>query len=473
MAQPSFQFSGDTPVRCGCTNHSLNKIPKDQQTFAIASRLFGQFFCEDCSPHSPDSANAGLDLCTVTRNSEGGFSLPLAGLLKCNVCESKTALGNIPSQNQLESILGALAGNYICQDCQEKKSKPLSQKELSLEWLKQNGCCYESEAKKFLSDLPRAMDVFYPHGNKCGFAVVTDEFRDATAISSPTVTSKGGEEKRFVLVRSKEESSAVLWELYRKLSHAENAHKTALFEKSRTLRERELDLKKAERNLFQALRGFLIPNKVEFSIDVTLSEAPAKKSQEEEGNKRGREEEEEEPIIIDLVSEEEEQEQEEVVTKKKLKSRNRIPTLRPAGLYLKQFVSSKIEAQRITRALKDRWAQHCEKRGVTVVRVRYSTAAYLMHQGVLDSTKVSPPFNSRQPAIEQGKHFVLVVLTDPDLRIYKEMSTEKSQEELLNLIHPVPELDLSNFQLPEFLSEYCVSPVRTLEEEYEFNTNKP
>lgn len=469
MAQPIFELPEDTTICCACSVHSLDDIPKDQQTLTIASRLYGKLFCPGCSPDSSDSANSGLDLCTVTQDTEGRFALPLAGLLKCSSCASETPLGNIPTENQLESILGALAGNYKCQGCNKKVSKPLTPKERLVEWLKQNGCYFESDVKKLSGDMLRAMDVFYPHGSKCGFAIVTDEFQDKSAISSPSLISKGNnisESKRFVLVRPAQESSTELWKLYAALSHAEKAYKTAVFDKSRALEERQIDLKKAKQNLFEALRKFLIPKEseseegvegVEFLIDVPVSEAPSEK-------KRGREE--EEDIVIDLVSSEEE----EVVVEKKqksIKSRNRTSTVIPARLFLELYLSTKKEAKEMSQALQVRGgevAQHCSKKGVTVLRLLYKTVEYLLTEGVLEDTRVSPPFDSKQVLINQNKHSVLVVLDDSDKRIYevvcKRRELTENQEELLNLIHPVPELVYRGESIPlnqEILEEAGLS----------------
>ena len=450
MAQPIFKFLGDTTVRCACSVHSLGNIPRHQQTFAIASRLYGELYCERCSPDSPNSANSGLDLCTVTQDNEGRFALPLGGLLKCSSCASETALGNIPTEMQLESILEALAGNYKCQGCNEKESKLLTPKERLVEWLKQNGCKFDSDVKKLSSDLLRAMDVFYPHGSEYGFAIVTDEFQDDSAISSPSLASKGGDLKRFVLVRSAQESSAELWKLYATLSHVEKAYKTAVFEKSRALEERQFDLKKAKQNLFGALSKFLITKEsVEFSIELSVSEAPPKK--EEEEKKRGREEEEEE-VVVDLVSTEEEEEQEEeviVVEKKQksIKSRNRTSTVIPGRLFLELYLYTKKEAKEMSQALQTRGgevAQHCSKKGLTVLRLLYTIAEYLLSKNALETNRVSPPFDSKQVLINRNKHSVLVVLDDSDKRIYeavcKRRELTENQEELLNLIHPVPEL---------------------------------
>jgi hypothetical protein len=456
MAQPNFEFPEDTTVRCACSVHSLGNIPRDQQTFALASRLYGKLFCKDCSPDSPNSANSGLDLCTVTQDIKGRFALPLGGLLKCPSCASETALGNIPTEMQLESILGALAGNYKCPECSGKEAKPLTPKELLVEWLKQNGCKFDSDVKKLSSDLLLAMDVFYPHGSEYGFAIVTDKFQDGLAISSPSLKPKGNnisESKRFVLVCSAQESSAELWKLYTALSHAEKAYKTAVFEKSRALEEREIDLKKAKQNLFGALRKFLIPKEsesegvegVEFSIDVSVSEAPTEKKDEK---KRGREEQEEE-VVVDLVSSEEEGEEEIVVEKKQksIESRNRTSTVTPGRLFLKQHLSTNKEAKEMSQALQTRngeVVQHCSKKGVTVLRLLYTIVEYLLSRNALETDKVSPPFDSKQVLINRNKHSVLVVLDDSDKRIYeavcKRRELTENQEELLNLIHPVPEL---------------------------------
>jgi hypothetical protein len=443
MAQPIFQFPENTPICCACTEYSLNDIPKDQRAFAVASCLFGKLYCEgdDCSPDSPDSANAGLDLCTVTQDLEGRFALPLGGLLKCCFCESETALGNIASQNQFASILEAFVGNYKCQDCKEKESKPLTPKECVMEWLKQHGCYYESEIKKLLADLLRAMDVFYPPGTENGFAVVTNGFQDDTAIFSPTLESKGGELKRFVLVRRKEESSAVLWKLYSALSHAEKSYSTAAYQKSRALSEREIDLKKAERNLFEALRGLLIQKEaesvgveaLEFSVDLSVSEALIEAPLDE--RKRGREE---ECVVIDLVSSEEEK-----------KKRNRTSTVGLARLFLNRLVGTKIAAKQMSWALQNRGGevvQHCSKRGVTVLRLCYATADYLLSNYVLEKSRVSPPFDSNQELISRKKHFVLVVLDDIQKRIYDAVrerrelvENQENRGELFHLIYSTQE----------------------------------